>query len=302
MDDFFKNIRSTPINIDNIINADPIISEIKMDESKSLKEVENKPEDNLCQLPQGDNINQQIKYDESVLHAQDAGEIKNILEAKEAEDLVSQANNENFKGENIDIVENSKDDISIKTPCIGEIELVENKHESSTKPIEMSNGIKDTKDEVTHFRSTIYDSVMIKTNSLLEIVTNRFNGLVKEAQGPNEEKGEYVSMDDKPLNYLIGKFDNPVTQPVDAEELNEKLNEISLQSQAALEELKNQSIKIIDTARAQTNKVIENARYNVNMFTKPLEEIQHQQKSVDETYDEDIEKYVGPGLVTDFFS
>ncbi|XP_022832665.1 uncharacterized protein LOC111360742 isoform X2 [Spodoptera litura] len=127
--------------------------------------------------------------------------------------------------------------------------------------------------------------------------------------------GKNVRVDDKPINLILGKVDKPVKepQPLNAQELDEKLNEISIQSKAAIEDLRNQSIKIVDTARAQTDMVIENARYNFNMFSKSLEELDNQQtlnisetvnvneeEPADETFDEIIEKCFGTRHVIDF--
>ncbi|CAH1647736.1 unnamed protein product [Spodoptera littoralis] len=284
MDDFFKNIRSTLVNVDNIIKEEPI-SENKIDHSKLLKDIEIKPKDHVNQLPKDDtrvNVNQQYVI------------IKQL------------------KRNDLNVNENSG-------PCEGRLEA-DQKDKFSFKSMEVigivdkSNTKKDTKDEVKSFRSKIFETVMAKSSSFLEKVAASYNVLTKEEEAPI---GKNVRVDDKPINYILGKVDKPIKQPepLNAQELDEKLNEISLQSKAAIEDLKNQSIKIVDTARAQTDMVIENARYNFNMFSKSLEEVDHQQtlnisetvnvseeEPVDETFDEIIEKCFGSRHVIDFLN
>ncbi|KAF9804804.1 hypothetical protein SFRURICE_007707 [Spodoptera frugiperda] len=120
--------------------------------------------------------------------------------------------------------------------------------------------------------------------------------------------GENPRSDNKPIiNLLLGTVEEKPAKPLSAQELNEKLNEISLQSKAAIEDLRNQSIKIVDNARAETDMVIENARYSFNMFSHSLEEMENrpperskEEPQAEETFDEVVEKYFGSRNVIDF--
>ncbi|XP_050560415.1 uncharacterized protein LOC118263408 isoform X3 [Spodoptera frugiperda] len=123
-------------------------------------------------------------------------------------------------------------------------------------------------------------------------------------------RDEKPRRDNKPLlNLLLGTVDEKPAEPLSTQELNEKLNEISLQSKAAIEDLRNQSIKIVDNARAETDMVIENARYSFNMFSHSLEEMENrppelskEEPPTEETFEEVVEKYFGSRNVIDFLS
>ncbi|XP_035431279.1 uncharacterized protein LOC118263408 isoform X1 [Spodoptera frugiperda] len=163
MDDFFKNIRSTPVNVGNLIE-EPGVSENKI---QLLNDIETKPEDYLNQLPTGDtpvSVNQQCQYELTQFK-------RNAL-----------SKNENPKPCEVRPEIDRKDKCSLKpTEIIG--------------PIDKPNRRKDTKDEVISFRSKIYDSISTKTISLLDKVTTNFSVFTKEEGAPFEEEGQLLPFD-----------------------------------------------------------------------------------------------------------
>ncbi|XP_022832664.1 uncharacterized protein LOC111360742 isoform X1 [Spodoptera litura] len=146
MDDFFKNIRSTLVNVDNIIKEEPI-SENKIDHSKLLKDIETKPKDDTRV-----NVNQQYI----------------IIKQLKRNDLNANDNSGPCEGR---LEADQKDISSFKSMEV--IGIVDKSYRN-----------KDTKDEVKSFRSKIFETIMTKTSSFLEQVTASYSALTKEEEAP----------------------------------------------------------------------------------------------------------------------
>ncbi|XP_021187953.3 probable serine/threonine-protein kinase kinX isoform X1 [Helicoverpa armigera] len=285
MEDFFKNLKG-----DSLFNVENPTVESKNDESNLL--VQNKAEENTNVLQQKDEpVHNPIKNMDLVT-PDGSGAPDKIKEVKDEK----KANEE------------------IKTPSKSKIDesnmLVQNKAPENVNivPVQIDE--------------PVYNP--IKT---MDLVTPEGSGMqekIKDVKDENNTALEELKKKSMPDSNL----DNPLlattsaetlkrmsSTPPDVREINEKLTEISLQSQAALEDLKTQSTRIIDHAKSQTNKVLENAKLNFSVFTRALEQELEQQtpkppvevdidppKSAEATFDELVERYSRSDNIMDFFN